>query len=450
MQYWKMQGIKLLLKGSILSLLIILSHLNVFAQDSLTVEQAVATALQNNYDIILSRNDSAIAAINIDYRNAAFFPKLNASSTVLFNNNAQKQKLQDGTIKDRTGIRSNNINAALSLNWVVFDGFKMFVAREQMDQAVKVGNLEIKNQVINTVSDVIKTYYDIVHQKQLLKNIEEQMQLSADRLKLSQYKLDRGAGIKPDVLQAEIDYNNEKASRLNQLTIIDQRKQSLNLLMNVPRDINYKVSDSIPIQTDIVLGNLLNNIEETSPALRLARTSIEVAELNVKSAKTNRYPVVSLVSAYNFSQVNNNTVVNPIQQPLFNLNKGWNYGISASIPILNNFTVRQQIRQAGLAVNYQQLRYESQQAVVNTNLLNTYRTYESQAQIAAISDSSVTLARENLFIERERYRLGNTTFIELRQAEENLATAITNVITARYNWKVAETELLRLKGDLVR
>ena len=43
------------------------------AQDSLTVEQAVAYALQNNYDILLSKNDSAVAAINYEYRNAVFF-----------------------------------------------------------------------------------------------------------------------------------------------------------------------------------------------------------------------------------------------------------------------------------------------------------------------------------------------------------------------------------------
>jgi outer membrane protein TolC len=60
------------------------------------------------------------------------------------------------------------------------------------------------------------------------------------------------------------------------------------------------------------------------------------------------------------------------------------------------------------------------------------------------------LARENLFIERERYRLGRTTFIELRQAEENVSVTITNLINARYNLKLSETELLRLRGDLVR
>ena len=135
---------------------------------------------------------------------------------------------------------------------------------------------------------------------------------------------------------------------------------------------------------------------------------------------------------------------------MFNLNRGWNYGVTASVPILNNFTVKQQIRQAELAVNFGELQYESQASLLNTNLVNTYRNYQAQQQIVATLDSSVRLSRENLFIESERYRLGRTTFIELKQAEENVSTSITLLINAQYNLKVAETELLRLRGELVR
>jgi outer membrane protein len=312
------------------------------------------------------------------------------------------------------------------------------------------GSLTIKNQIVNTVSDVIKTYYDIVRQKQELRNIEEQMTLSSDRLQLAQYKLDIGVGIRPDVLQARIDYNTQKAARLNQLATIDQRKQDLNRLMNVPQRLDYEVSDTILVTNDLVLGSLLNNISQTSPALQLARTNVDLARLDVREAKSGRYPTIGFTSAYSFSRSSNNSVVNPVAQPLFSLNRGWNYGLTASVPIFNRFSVRQQIRQAELSVNYRQLQYENQQSIVNTDILNNYRSYIAQKQIVDVNDSSVILARENLTIETERYRLGVTTFIELRQAEENLANAILNAINTRYNLKIAETELLRLHGDLIR
>jgi len=419
-------------------------------QDSLTVETAIATALSNSYDIRLSRQDSAVAAINNDYRNAVFLPTLNGTATTLYNNNNQQQKLSDGTERNRSGIRSNSLNYGLALNWTLFDGFRMFIFRDRLDVSIRQGSLTIKNQVVNTVSDVIKTYYDVVRQTQQLRNIQEQMVLSSDRLRLAQYKLDIGVGIKPDVLQAQIDYNTQRASQLNQLAIIDQRKQDLNRLMNVPQNINYKVSDTIQITSDLVLGSLLNDLTESSPALRLARGNIDLARLDVRDAKAQRFPTIGFTSAYNFARTNNNTVVNPVQQPLFSLNKGFNYGLTASIPIFNQFQVRQQIRQAKLSVDFLQLQYENQQSIVTTDILNNYRSYVAQKEIVAVNDSSVVLARENLMIERERYRLGVTTFIELRTAEESLANAVFSAITTRYNLKIAETELLRLRGDLVR
>lgn len=419
------------------------------AQDTLTLETAVATALRNNYEILLSKNDSAIAAINYEYRNAAFYPRLNASGTVLFNRNKTNQKLADGTERNSSGIRTTNFSSAINLNWTIFDGFRMFVLRDQLDQDVKIGNLLIKNQVITTVADVVKTYFDIVRQRQQLANIREQMAFSEDRLKLAQYRLDIGVGIKPDVLQAQIDFNNQKGAEANQLALIDQRKQALNLLMNVPRDITYQVQDSIPLQQTLMVGDLINGLEDTNPQLQIARANIDLAALDIRSAKASRWPTVSLISAYNFSRVSNNTAVNPFT-PLFNMNRGWNYGITASVPIFNNFTVKQQIRQAELALNYRQLQYESQQANLTTDILNSYRAYQAQREVVAIAENNVGLTRENLNIEKERYRLGRTTFIELRQAEENVATALTNLINARYNLKVAETDLLQIKGDLVR
>jgi outer membrane protein len=420
------------------------------AQDTLTIEQAIATALQNNYDIQLAQNDSLIAAINYSYRNAVFLPQVNANATILANNNSQKQTYSDNTVKNRNGLKTNNFNSGLSASWLLFDGLKMWISRAKLDEYLQLGSYTIQSQISNTISDVIKTYYDIVRQKQLLLNTEEQMTLSSDRLRLAQYKLDIGAGIKPDVLQAQIDYNAQRASQLNQLAIVDQRKQDLNRLMNVPQNLNYEVSDTIPVQTDLVIGDLLNNITQTSPDLLLARKNIDVARIGIREARADLLPTVSFTTAYNFNHVSNNSVINPIVQPLFSTNRGLNYGLTASIPILNNFTVRRNIKQAELTANYEQIIYQNQQATLTTNVLNAYKTYDAMKKIVTISDSSVTLSRENLFIERERYRIGNTTFIELRQAEENVANALTALITARYNLKVAETDLLRMKGALVR
>ncbi|MFM6925621.1 MAG: TolC family protein, partial [Ferruginibacter sp.] len=155
------------------------------AQNKLTVEQAIAATIENNYDIQLLRNDSSSYALDKSYARAAFLPRLNATTGLVFNNNNQKQKLADGTKRQGSGLRSSNLTGSVQLNWTVFDGFKMFATRDKLNEFVKLGELNIKNQMVTSVADVIKNYYGVVHQKQQLKAIEEQMSINEERVKVA-------------------------------------------------------------------------------------------------------------------------------------------------------------------------------------------------------------------------------------------------------------------------
>ena len=140
--------------------LLIIFNQRLFAQNKLTVEQAITATIENNYDIQLLRNDSSSYALDKSYARAAFLPRVNATTGLVFNNNNQKQKLADGTKRQSSGLRSNNISGSVQLNWTVFDGFKMFATRDKLNEFVKLGELNIKNQIVNSVASVINNYYN--------------------------------------------------------------------------------------------------------------------------------------------------------------------------------------------------------------------------------------------------------------------------------------------------
>lgn len=427
----------------------VLISLTSSAQRMLTLEEAVATALKHNYDIQLSKNDSTVAALDYSYRNAAFLPRLNASVGTTWNNNNQKQTLADGSKREQKGLKSNNINAALNLNWTLFDGLKMFATRDKAEEFIKLGELGIKNQVVNTVANVIITYYNIVRQKQQLKATEEQMSLSLERVKLAQYKLDIGVGAKPDVLQSKVDNNAQKAIQLEQQTAIAQLKEQLNQAMNIKDAAPYDVADSIPLDAGLSLGDIQNSITISNPTIQITKKNLDIAQLTLKERKAERWPTVSFNSVYNFTRTNNQTVINPFS-PLFNQSKGFNYGVTASIPILNNFNAKRLVRQAALNIQYQQLLLENQQSQLNLAVINAFLEYEQQKKALALEEENILLAKENVSIVFQVYKLNSTTLIQLKEAEKSLQDAQTRLITARYNTKLSETELLRLKGDLVK
>lgn len=422
---------------------------NAQAQQLLTVEQAVAAALQNNYDIRLIRNDSVLAALNNSYAYAAFLPRLNAQAGLIFNNNNIKQTLADGTERNRKGVRSNNLQSSVNLNWTIFDGFKMFATRDKLQEIVSLGEMAVRSQVVNSSADVIKNYYNIVRQKQQLKAIEEQMQLNETLLEQAEKRLSVGLGAKPAILQAKVDLNAQKAARLRQQTLIEQLKEQLNQLMVMARETRYEVADSIPFDNSLVVTDIMTQAEQNSPEILLAKQNIKIANLTLKEAKADRWPVVSFNSAYNFNRTENKEVVNNFST-LLNRNAGFNYGVSAVIPLFNGFNVRRQIKVAKLDVDYQTTLYEYQRWRTNVAVSVAYKDYELQKKTLALEEENIVLARENVFIASERLRLGITTFVELRQAQQSLEESYNRLIAARYDTKVAETELLRLKGDLVR
>ena len=421
----------------------------VSAQNILTVQQAIATALDNNYSIRLLRNDSSTYALDNSYAKAAFLPRINANTSLQFNNNNQKQTFQDGSKRESDGVKSNNISSSLQLNWTLFDGFKIFATKEKLAEFVQLGSLNIKNQIVNTIASVINNYYNIVRQKQLLKAIEEQMSVNEERLKIAEQKLSVGLGAKPELLQAKVDLNAQKAFRLKQQTTIAQLKEQLNLLMNVKQESQYEVGDEIIFQPTIILTDIINTAEKNNPTLQITKKNIDISKLTLKESKADQYPVLSFNSAYNYSRTDNKTVVNPFQ-PLFSRNNGFNYGLGLSLPILNGFNVKRQIQQAQLDIDYLNLSYLNQKAQIDVSIINAYKDYELQKKMLVLEEENILLAKENVFIAVERLRLGVSTFIELRETQKSLELAYDRLIAARYNTKLAETELLRLKGDIVR
>lgn len=425
------------------------------AQQMLTLQDAIAIALQNNYDIQLAENDSARLGLDYTYRNAVFLPRLNAAVGTNWTNNNQQQEFSDGT--DREGnVATNNLSASITLNWTLFDGMKMFALRKQAEEFARLGQLSLKNQVVNTVAEVINTYYIIVRQKQQLKAIEEQMSINQTRVDLAQRRLEIGMGARPEYLQSQIDLNAQRSAKMQQETYIIDLKRRLNQLINptplgqenaLPTD--YEVSDSIPINANLALEDIRENIEQTNPLLQISRVNLEIAGLSLKEARADQYPIVQFNSAYNFSLTNNNLALNPFL-PISNQNRGLNYGFSATIPILNYRSTHRLIKQAELNIGYQNILYQSERSRLDLNVRNAFDLFKLQQETLALEESNILLAKENVDIILETYRLGSSTFIQLREAQQSLEDAYDRLIAARYNAKVAETELMKLKGEIVK
>jgi len=414
---------------------------------TLTLQEAIERVLANNYGLRIAKNDSAALAIENEFKNAGFFPRLNANTGLTLNNNDQYQKFNDGAIRERKGIQSENTSAAIALNWTLFGGLRVYAMREKAVAFQQLGDLNLRNQVVNTIAQVSNSYYSIVQQRQQLKALEEQIEINQERVKLAATKLEIGTGTKPDLLQSKVDLNAQKAAQLEQQNLLVELKNELNNLMNQSPGTTFEVEDSIPFTKEITLTDLQENVSTKSLPLQVAKKNIEIAALNMKEQKAERWPQINFNSNYNFTRLDNKAVVNPFQ-PLFSRNKGFNYGLTATIPLSNNLLLRKNITQAKLNLKRQELVYENQRNQLNLAVVQAYNLYQSSKSSLQLEEENIQLAKENVRIVLEVYRLNSTTLIQLKEAQKSLQDAYTRLIRARFQTKLAETELLRLKGEL--
>ncbi len=419
------------------------------AQDEVTLEQVVALALQKNYDIQIAKNVSEGASTDNLYSFGAFLPQLEATGSTAWNSTDQELRFLDESRNVAGEAKGNNTVAALQGTFTLFDGTRMFATWKRISQIDAQGRLLVKDQMVNTIASVATNYFDIVRQKQQLKAIEEQMSVSEERVKLAERKLEVGTGAKPELLQAKVDYNAQRTQALQQQSLILQLKDRLNGLVGLQLPELYDVSDTIILNMDLHEDELSMDIEKSNFALQASKTELRISNLLLKERRAEMMPFINFNSALNYSRTDNTRLLNPFGT-VYNQSEGFTYGFSVVLPILTGFNQRRLVQQAKINIRRQELLFQQQRTNIDVGIQNAFVDYVNAKKILLVEEENIGLAKENVSIALETFKRGATTFVELRTAQQSLAEAYTRLINARYLAKVAEIELLRLNGELLK
>lgn len=430
----------------LITLLLVLSGLGAGAQSTqLTLADALAIALKNNYDIQLVNNNATMASNNNNAGNAGMLPSVTLNAGASNANNNTRQLFASGLEVNKNGVGSNNLNAGIALNWTIYDGMKMFATKNKLEEMEKMGMLSVKIQVESTLSKVIGAYYDIVQQKEILTGIQENIGISKERLKIAEKRFDIGNASKLELLQAKTDYNAQQSAMMKQETLVKQSKVVLNQLLSRAIDTDFDVADSIPLETLPDYKALSSSAESTNSDLLYASKLISVSNLQLKEARSGLQPRMNLTSGYQFARSENQAGFS-----LLNQNLGLNVGVNVSYPLFTGFATRTQIRNATLMQANAGINYNQVKTTVQTKLYNAWLQYEQYRNILKMEEENVQLTKEAVSLAMERFRTGTGTTLELKDVQKTYQDAQTRCYQAAYQAKLAETELKRIKGDLVK
>jgi len=427
-----------------LSLILLFIYIfNVNAQQSLSIEDALKIALENNYEIQIASNNLKVNQTNNTIGNAGMLPKVTAS--VVDNNNIQNlsQTRSDGTVNSVNNGKSNSLTYGVGLDWTIFDGMKMFAKKDQLEALQKLGESTLRQNILTKIGDVYATYYDLVQQQQQLKALDSTLIISDQRLTLAQNRFNIGKASKLEVLNAQVDLNTDKVTLLKQKELYNNTKILLNQILARDAKIDFKVVDFVRVDATLKLDELTDLAQKQNPQLEAQIINKRVAELQLKQVKATRYPTVKVNSGYNFSETQSSLGFTTQTSA-----RGLNYGFSASLNLFDGMAQHRNEKIANLAIENAQIQIKQQSQALETQLATAYQTYLTNLELIALEEKNEAIAKKNLQITLDKFHIGTITTLEFRTAQLNYINATVRYSDAQYQAKLSEIALKELAGNL--
>ncbi len=440
-QYWPKRlklnlGIVLLLIGQ-----------QVLAQpQQYELRKYIETGLEQNFSIQVIKNRGTVAENNYTPGNAGMLPTISSTNRFGGTVNSTTQNATDGTETVTNGIHNTTGSAALNLGMTLFRGFQVRHTYDKLGKQAALSGLNSQMAIENLVAQLVAEYNNFIQQQILYNNLRYAVSLSRERVRIDEQRYNLGSASKVEWLQSRVYLNADSSRYSRQKEVLRSSQIKLNELMAVA-DIG---SEIIPADTLIRIDEalsydaLLTQTLEWNTGLQIARKSQEITELDAKIIESRSYPYLNLNTGYGYNYYGYEASALRNQHV-----RGFNYGLTLGIDLYDGNNKRRERTNARIEIENRQLQLREVEQQVKADLLSLFYAYENNLRLLRLEEQNLNVARENLEIALERYKLGSLAGLELREVQKSLLDAEERLNSVRYQTKLAEISLLQISGRVM-
>jgi len=366
---------------------------------SMSLEEAVAIGLKNNYSILIAGNDTKIAGNNNTAGNAGFMPSVNLNGGLRQSINATKTEDQSGVESESSDLQTKTMTMGASLDWTLFNGFGMFIKRERLGSLEVFQRTAERATIENTVSEIITAYFAVVQLNNSIQVMQNAIDFSRSRYELTRKKLDIGTTSELAFMKSSADLNADSAAFLRQNAALVNAKTRLNTLLVLETSADVKVSS--PIQFDQILDyNLLKEgLTNVNSQVSLAKQSADLALIDYRLTHAPKYPQLDFFTDYNYTRSNYNwgsTAKNFTNGPVF--------GLNLSIPVFDGFNKRRVSGNAKIEAESTKLAYEQTRKRMEGLLWQYFNDYKNNLKLVALETANRVSARPTTKVPLEQWQ----------------------------------------------
>lgn len=430
----------------ILFLLLISLFVTAEAQEVYDLSRCIATGLERNYSIQVIRNREDIAANNLSRGNAGMLPVITTTNRFGGTVNSTTQNLREGGSNLSSNIHNTSGSAGINLGMTIFRGYQVQTTYEKLGELKRMGELNTQMSVENLVSGIVAEYNYYIQQLTLYKNLAYAVSLSKERVRIDEQRYLLGAASKLQLLQSLVYLNADSSRYARQNEVLRASQIRLNELMAAEDvGVSFILQDTlIRIDENLVYEELLDQTLNFNTSLQIASKNQVISELDHKIIESRSYPYMTLSSGYTYNY-NGFGTGNTSNQHV----RGMNYGLTIGMDIFDGYNRRREKTNALIEVENRRVQYQEVEQAIKADLLTIYYAYQNNIRLLRLEEQNLEVARENLEIALERYKLGNLAGLELREVQKSLLDAEERLISVKYQTKVAEISLKQISGQIL-
>ncbi|MDR3286223.1 MAG: TolC family protein [Prevotellaceae bacterium] len=426
---------------------IIFAPFVMLAQDVYTLKSCLELGLENNYSVRISKNDEQISKNSATKANAGFLPTVDLagrySGTL---NNTSSTVRATGDVEKINSALDHTFNVGLSLNWTIFDGFNISTNYKRLKELESTGEVNTRISIEDFVADLTAEYYNYIQQKIRIKNFRYAVSLSKERLRIVEARYLIGNLSRLDLQQARVDFNADSSKYVKQHELLNTSRIRLNELMaNENVDQNLEIPDSIiDVNELLIFEDLWQSTLNTNATLLKADRNVNLAQLNLKSVNSRKYPYLRFSSGYGYTF--NRYEVNTYKQRNV---LGLDFGLTFGINIFDG-TRRSQQKNARIDIENARLQRQQLEQSLRAGISNLWQAYNNNLKMLKLERENLIAAKQNHEIAMDRYMLGDLSGIEMREAQKNLLDAEERILSAEFDTKLCEISLLQISGKVLK
>lgn len=416
------------------------------AQEVYDLSRCIKTGLEKNYALKVVRNSEAIADNNFTKGNAGMLPEIDVTNRFGGSINTSNYNYRDGSKVTQEGVHNNYGSAALDLGMTIFRGFQVQNTYQKLGQQNELMGLNTQMSIENLVALIVSEYNYYIQQQNLKDNLAYAVSLSRERVRIDEQRYLLGSASKMELLQSIVYLNADSSRFAHQNEVLRSSQIRLNTLMSSdnPGE-NIVLKDTIiRINEDLLYDELLALSLANNTGLQIASKNQVILELDYKIIQSRSYPYLTMSSGYGY-QYNGYETGDLRNQQIH----GLNYGLTLGVNIFDGFNRAREKSNARIEIENRNIQKKEVEQEVKADLLTIYYAYGNNLNLLRLEEQNLAVARENLEIAIERYKLGSLAGLELREVQKSLLDAEERLISVKYLTKLAEISLLQISGRIM-